>query len=260
MELRIFGPPSSRTTRSTISTASVRDDDVRYLLGAANRALDGIRWTENDVIRGFVGLRTLPAGRGGPAALSRSFGIVEPARRLLVPVGGKYTSARADAVEIVNRAVRLLGRPKLRSSTADRGFPWRPNHRYRKWARKALARGLSLGVDEGMVDCFRRRYGSRIEQLFDVLEEQPGLAARIVPDAPFCLGEVVHAVRHEMAGSLEDVLLRRIPLLLVSRPSEQRLSEIAHLVGRERGWSAERTERELTDLIDRHCTRAPGAA
>ena len=92
------------------------------------------------------------------------------------------------------------------------------------------------------------RYGTSIAHLVPILDEDPGLRERIVLDLPFCRAEMVHAVRHEMARTLEDVLRRRIPVAILSPLSNESLGAAADLVGKERGWSEQEKERQIKEV------------
>ena len=65
-----------------------------------------------------------------------------------------------------------------------------------------------------------------------------------MPGTPVLRAEVVHAVRMEMALTLDDVVHRRTDLGLVARPA-QALEEAAYLMGTELGWNADRTRQEV---------------
>jgi glycerol-3-phosphate dehydrogenase len=227
----------------------VEDDDIAFLLGEANRTL-AAGWTEADVLSHYAGLRLLPADGGNASAdVTREISITEPLPRLLVPVGGKLTSARVDAAEIVRRAVLLLGHGETRCLTASRPLPWRPDEDYRDWRQRAFTRGLELGLDEAVIESCQARYGSRLEQVYALIEKLPKLANRITPDAPFCRAELIYVAKFEMARSLEDVLRRRIPLLLVSRLEESTVRLAAQVTGKILDWSEERRQEEIRSIL-----------
>ena len=203
--------------------ARVEESDVHYLLDRARRIFPRGPWERSDVINGFCGLRTLPdASSKAPSSVSREWRMDEPLKGLLVPVGGKYTSARADAIATVNLVQRRLDHEKVSSTTAQRLFPWAPDERFSKWSRKALATGMSLGLDEETAATCSRRHGNNLEAIFHRLRRSPEQARRIVDDAPFCRAEIAHAIASEMALTLEDVLRRRVPVLLVSQHARDR--------------------------------------
>jgi glycerol-3-phosphate dehydrogenase len=55
-----------------------------------------------------------------------------------------------------------------------------------------------------------------------------------------------------MARSLEDVVRRRIPLVLLSRLSDQSLRETGSLVGEHLGWSDARVRDEVESIRAEH--------
>jgi glycerol-3-phosphate dehydrogenase len=230
----------------------VEQAESSYLLEEANRILRGAPWSRSDVIGAFAGLRALPVtGESSSSAVSRELVVREP----LTPVGGKYTSARADAAGVVDRVTAKLARGHGPTQTDRRPFPWAPARDWDSWTRSMTASGRKLGLDEATVTSCRLRYGTSIDRIFELVEGRPELAERIVPDAPFCLAEIVNAARHEMARGLEDALRRRIPLLLVSRPTDATLLRAAELMASCLGWPDARVREEVAAV-----SRDPGAS
>ncbi len=228
----------------------VERSDVSYLLSVANRAIAEIGWQESDVIAGYAGLRTLPGAKGiAPSAVSREWILDQPLPGLLSTVGGKYTSARADSAQAVDRILETLGREPVDCPTESLPLPWAPQGHLSKWSRSTLSRGLGLGLDEAMIGNLMRRYGTRIDSIYAMIADQPDLARRPVPELPFCVAEIVYAVTGEMAGSLEDVLRRRVPLMLLCRLPEPTLRALADLVGELLSWSSERRSEEVGAII-----------
>jgi len=224
--------------------------DIAYLLGEANRALGRGAWSESDIIHTFAGLRSLPiTEEKATVAVTREWSLVESIEGLVTSVGGKYTSARVDAASAVDRALELTSRSPVPSETAETSFPWAPSEDYIEWCSGAMARGLQLGLDEETAAVCPPRYGKQIEKLFSLLEQRPGLARRIAPDAPFSMAEVLHAVQEEMARTLEDILRRRIPLMLVTRAPEQSLRDAAELAAEVLKWDSARRQAEVDSLF-----------
>jgi len=231
------------------SDVRVEPQDVAYLLERLRRVVTGVSWTEADVIAGFAGLRTLPATDDrDPSSVAREWVLTEPIEGLYVPIGGKLTSARADAAGLVDRVVRRAGWTPRRSPTADRPFPWCPLQPFDGWLDRTIGEAVRLGLDEQTARTCALRFGSRTERILERIRASPDLARRILPDAPFCRAEIAHAVDEEMARSLEDVLRRRVPLLLTSRMDEATLREVAHLAGERLGWDGPRRRAEIEQL------------
>jgi glycerol-3-phosphate dehydrogenase len=101
-----------------------------------------------------------------------------------------------------------------------------------------------------------RNHGTRYGEVFDLVHEDPHLAGSL-PGTRVLNAEVVHAVRMEMAQSLEDLVHRRTDLGLEGLP-EPALEEAAHLMRGELGWNAERTRREVAQVrSSAHATTVP---
>ena len=83
-------------------TVAITPEDVSYLLTAVAANCPGLGWRESDIRDSWVGLRTLQAGGQSASALTREWDLRRPEPGLLLPVGGKLTSARVEAVRIVD--------------------------------------------------------------------------------------------------------------------------------------------------------------
>ena len=107
----IIGTTDTRTTEHPNDVRASRADVV-YLLNACNRFFPESALTEADVVAAWAGIRPLVAGGrnvGDPANASREHAIRLSAHGVLTITGGKLTTYRAMAEEIVNTAVRILG-------------------------------------------------------------------------------------------------------------------------------------------------------
>jgi glycerol-3-phosphate dehydrogenase len=88
-------------------------------------------------------------------------------------------------------------------------------------------------------------YGPARAALFSLLDQDETLAARAVADLPVIRGQIVHAVRAEMAVQLADVLMRRTPLYLSEALDAPALGACAALVARELRWSKAETAAQI---------------
>ena len=190
-------------------------------------------------------MRTFPDSEGESSSLSREWEVVEPKPGLFVSVGGKYTSARVDASKLVKRIVESTDQTPTGCPTTWRPLPWRPEGRYRKWQQQTLGQALRLGMDEETAMGCQLRYGDRFFALLEMIHKLPELSRRFVPDCAICLGELVFCTREEWVVHLDDLLRRRLPLLLVTRLSNDRLRLAAAIAGKVRGWDEERQIQEI---------------
>ena len=215
--------------------------DVDYLLTESRRALADHRWSESDIVGSFAGVRAMiPSRAASPAAVPREWKLDEPAHGLMFSLGGKLTSARVDAARAIDAVGRRLGRGLVSSTTASHPFPWTPDGTFDDWLDVSVGQGERLGLDPGAARSLALRHGRNVDRVHSLLTAEPALAARITPPCPLVMAEVVHAVRHEMALSAEDVLRRRVPVAILASTDTHALAEATRLADRELQGSAHR--------------------
>ena len=89
---------------------TVEEADVRYLLQETNRILDDRALRREDVISAFVGARTLATDDdANPSKTSREQQIWEEPSGVVHVIGGKFTTWRLIARELLERAVDAAG-------------------------------------------------------------------------------------------------------------------------------------------------------
>lgn len=216
-----YGRTLVGTTESSVqhpSEAVPTEEETRYLLDGVRRGLPGIGWTESDVIGAFSGVRMLQAEDAHSlAAVSREFAVTQPQPGLIMHLGGKYTTARSDSIEVVDAVFRLRGRKPPPAVTQRQVLPGAPPEPFEHWQAQAVTRLAAVGVDLEAARWLAQRHGTGIEAIHALIAERPSLAARIDEQAPFVLAEAVHAIRNEMALDVDDLARRRTPLSLLVR-------------------------------------------
>lgn len=97
-------------------------DDVQYLLESVNRFFPGARLGPRDVIAAWAGIRPLVSSgnTGDPASASREHEITTGPQEVIAISGGKLTTYRSIAEQVVNLAARRLGRHTAGCVTAKR--------------------------------------------------------------------------------------------------------------------------------------------
>jgi len=237
--------------RGRPDNVSVDEEDIHYLLTEANRNFSGTEWDKSSILGQFAGLRALRNQPGKlPSSVTREWSIVKPREGLLISVGGKFTSARADAAKLVNRVMKALNKSAEGGApTESRAFPWSPGEDFMEWREETIRRGLSLGLDPETAEWSTDRYGTSITNIHELIKKDAGLAARLVPDLPFCRAEIVQGAGSEMAVGLEDLLRRRMPVLILSQVDRKTLEDAASLTAPMLGWTTERSEQEINGIL-----------
>jgi glycerol-3-phosphate dehydrogenase len=231
----------------------VTAEDVIYLLRSANAFFPQARLSPNDVVSTWAGLRALlrPDGNLAPSQVSREHRIVESASGLLTIAGGKLTTHRVMAQELVDRvAVRLRaldGRPRAPHPPTDRlPLPGGETADLEGLIKAAVERGASDATARHLVGT----YGSEAAAVLNLVDKERALGGRIVAGRPELWAEVIHAVEREMAVRLSDVLVRRLHLFYKTRDQAVPASSaVADRLAAALGWDQARRAEELADYL-----------
>ena len=209
----------------------VEPGDIAYLLAAANRYLRKA-WTEQDIVGSYAGVRVMKrSDKALPSEVSRDWELKTANNGVHYSIGGKLTSAREDAASIVDTVCGQLG-VDAPCATNDRKFPWAPNTDYPAWSTEIGARAGQLGIDHECAKWLMRRHGKRVEQVLDIVLNEPQLAERIVPALPFIYADLIFCARTEMVIHPDDLLRRRMPLSILAKLSEVTMHRISEIMDR----------------------------
>jgi glycerol-3-phosphate dehydrogenase len=235
-----FSIVGTTDTYESVEPDQVRptEADVAYLLDSANHFFPAAQLGRDDVISAWAGLRPLTTGDGGdddPGSASREHTIAERVPGLVSVTGGKLTTYRAMAAQAVNAVQRSLG---ARTTAA-------------RTARTALAGGTigdlaaeidaasALARDVGVGTRLVQAHGDAWRAVWALAAADATLAERVEPGRPYLMAELAYAVREEMAATLGDLLIRRMPVAFETRDHGRAAARrIAAPVARSLGWSA----------------------
>lgn len=224
------------------------DAEIEYLLNEANTLFAGLRLTPDDVRYAYAGVRPLPwQPDGSTGGITRRHVIKDHApglRGLWSIIGGKLTTHRSLAEEVVTRAVKLLGRSAA-CETAETPLPGAAGITFESYRKHFVRPAVSAGLSERSACRLVDVYGTRADDILALVHAKPGLAAEVDSYSGAIAAEAVHAVRGEMASSLADILLRRTMIAYGPNagigPDEQLLAA----AGKEIGWTKARQQQEL---------------
>ncbi|MEW1979617.1 glycerol-3-phosphate dehydrogenase/oxidase [Citricoccus sp. NPDC079358] len=256
--------------RENVDQPAATSEDIDYVLERANAVL-AAPLDRSDVVGVFAGLRPLvtPAGEdeplgdtaaaAGTAKVSREHVVATPLPGLTVVTGGKLTTYRTMAADAVDAAVGAAGAQDTGPLTGQdvtgsgEGVPasctahlpllgaqgWAP-----AWNRRLLLTADS-GLPAAVVESLLHRYGSGAPEVIGLAVDTPELTEEL-PGLPGHLAaEAVHAVTHEGARSIQDVLARRIRAVFEADDAGAAAAgAVAHLMAPLLGWDAERASAE----------------
>jgi len=198
---------------------AVNADDVSALLQAINRPLV-CKLEARQMIGQFAGLRPLVAGHSGATAdLSRRHLVIEnPDTGTLTLIGGKLTTYRAMAQDVVDR---IVARPSVSAR------PCRTTKLPLIGAGDPLTL-QAIDAPERLV----RRYGTEAPILNRMAIQDPQLLQPIADSVPVLGVELVFAIEHELALTLDDLLDRRTRIGLVPADREAASAPAAAIFAR----------------------------
>lgn len=172
-----------------------------------------------DVLSVFAGLRPLAAPKHDANGtktkeISRSHKIIISPSGLITITGGKWTTYRRMAEDVVNKALSVVNLPKKPCKTKNI-----PLHGYMK------------KVDRSH---FGYVYGSDYEKILLLAKEKDAWSERLHPEYDYIAAEVMWAIREEMAVNIEDILARRFRILFLdARAAIDMAPKVASLMAQE---------------------------
>tara|TARA_R110002096_G_scaffold172757_1_gene346617 strand:+ start:6276 stop:7841 length:1566 start_codon:yes stop_codon:yes gene_type:complete len=204
----IVGTTDTAIEKPTLEPIAL-EEEIEFILRHAKQYLTKDP-TRADVKSVFAGLRPLvkPQDSKSTSEISRSHHLEVSEAGLVTIAGGKWTTYRKMAEDTIDRAMLVAGLEQKNCVTKEL--------RIHGWL-KSVDRNHPLHM-----------YGSDKVGLEKLLQENPEWNEQIHPNLPYLKGEVIWAVRNELAITIEDVLSRRTRALLLDAKASV---EMAPIVG-----------------------------
>ena len=237
----------------SVDELSLTSDDLDYVLAAGNAVFQGAL-TADDVLGAWAGVRPLIRESSASAAtdkmsdISRRHTLVEGSGGLLTITGGKLTTYRRMAKDVVDRIVERDGR-RARCRTDDISLTG--TRSYAELIAETTGTAAGLGLDAEVATSLVRQSGEAASDILSLVAADHDLGRLLSPSAPHIAAEIVQAARCEGAVTLDDVFSRRFRLSLRARdaglpaaPAAARL--LAAETGRDDAWAA----RQVVDYAE----------
>lgn len=212
------------------------EEEIEFILKTAGQYLKK-QPTRKDVLSVFAGLRPLAAPKANADGtktkeISRSHKIVISDSGLVTITGGKWTTYRDMAEDVMNKAEQVAGFAHKECKT-----------------KHLHIHGYKENVDRSN---FNYVYGSDIDNIRKIEQEDSSLANKLHPGYDYTGSQVIWAVRAEMALTIEDVIARRLrTLFLDARAAIDIAPQVAAIMAKEmnkdEAWETEQVK-TFTDL------------
>jgi glycerol-3-phosphate dehydrogenase len=221
--------------------------DVQYILDQANKVLDP-QLKREEIIGVYAGLRPLVANKKGSATtkLSREHTTDRSAPGFVSIAGGKYTTYRIMGKDAIDLSATDLRREVHQSCTEK--LPLVGADGYFALVQQAAQIAGEYGLDEKTVVHLLDRYGSLISEVLQLITEDKKLAQPLAAALPYLRAEIVYAVTHEGAMSVDDVISRRTRLAFEAPNAAIDLADdIATLIAPYLGWGAKEKKASVAE-------------
>ncbi len=185
------------TTDTPVSRLSVEpkplEEEIDFILQHANTILNK-PVSKKNVLSMFAGLRPLVKKTGvkNTSLLNRDHSIIISASGLVTITGGKWTTYRKMAEEVVNTVIHVAQLQFYPCKTKQ----------------------IKIAEKSELNDHWSL-YGNAAQQIREMLQQEPELRQLLHPQYPYTLAEVKWFIRQEMAMTVEDILARRTRLLFL---------------------------------------------
>ncbi len=244
----------------TPESVSAPEDDVDELLATVNKQID-IDLTKGDIVGTYAGMRPLVGDPGGSTVkASREHRVAADASGLVRISGGKYTTYRVMARDVVDVSLGRTEARRRKSATAELPLVGAAPLAELAEVATSLERPLrDAAATHGQANAkwparvARRladRYGREAPEVM-ALANELDLARPLGEGVDHLQAEVAWAARHELALSIDDVLARRMRLAQELPDRGASIAPgVAAILGDELGWDAPRQAAEVDVYLE----------
>jgi glycerol-3-phosphate dehydrogenase len=222
---------------------------IRELLGEVNASFEGLNLSVQDVRHAYGGLRPLVGSRQtGTYRSTRRYEIhetrLDTEGGLLTVEGGKWTTSRdlaEKALDRLRKKTTLSIGPSISRRRHLKGSQIVDMNRY-----LCRIQEKNRDFDPKTLDYLGRIYGTEHETVLALCRNEPLFRQRLNEEGDI-LAQVLYGVRHEMARTLQDVLLRRTGIATLGDPGKEVLLRVARIMAGELKW----TDRQILEEVEK---------
>ncbi len=236
------------------------EKDIQSMLKQVNEFYPSVKLKRADVLHTYAGLRPIvdretkvkvESNEDESYGASRKAEVVDHARHggpegVLTAIGGKWTTSRSLAEEVVDRVFEKLDRKYREPLTDVTPVMGGDISDFDAFLKKCYRRYNDY--DEEQLDYLAEQYGTCLHKVLALTAEDPEWAEAICADRFEIGAQVIYAVRKELACALEDVIFRRTGLGTLGHPGDAALQKVARWMEKELGWTHVETQSQLDQV------------
>jgi glycerol-3-phosphate dehydrogenase len=225
-------------------------NDIDYLLRESRRVLPGLNIDYSSILFTYAGIRPLAFSGRSESKISRKHRVVKEGRsgRILTIAGGKLTTYRSMARDVVDATCAVLGR-KARCTTDKQPLAGSLDQSYDTYLSEAVpALSAHYSISPETVRHLINFYGMRADDVLKLAQSEPSLAETISSESRDIYAQVLYSVMSEGAKTVSDIILRRLSLGVTASRGVKQAEKIAQLAGRELHWSDDEKRHHLGEF------------
>jgi len=231
----------------------VTKQSIQELLDDVNSAFGDGNLTFKDIKFAYGGLRPLVEDQvEGTYQSSRRYEIYDNAQEgvngLITVEGGKYTTSRNLAVNVMKLVEKKLQRKLLPSVTHTRYLAGCQIKDLKAFFNTVYSSYPSF--KKNTLEVCAKYYGSEVDALMRIAQSNKKYREIVTHDGEI-LAEVTYAIRHEMARTLSDIVFRRTGICTAGNPGNDVLTLVAETAAKELKWDQKELNRQLKSVQQR---------
>jgi len=228
----------------------VTKQSIQELLDDVNSAFGDGNLTFKDIKFAYGGLRPLVEDQvEGTYQSSRRYEIYDNAQEgvngLITVEGGKYTTSRNLAVNVMKLVEKKLQRKLLPSVTHTRYLAGCQIKDLKAFFNTVYSSYPSF--KKNTLEVCAKYYGSEVDALMRIAQSNKKYREIVTHDGEI-LAEVTYAIRHEMARTLSDIVFRRTGICTAGNPGNDVLTLVAETAAKELKWNQKELNRQLKSV------------
>lgn len=209
------------------------NEDVRYLVDSANAFFPRAALRTDDVVAAWAGIRPLLPTGGSAGSASREHLIAIEPDGVVSITGGKLTTYRIMAAQVVDRVFRQLERPIPASDTGDAVLPGGDITSLAELTGEIARETNDVQLAEHLATSYGSRWSAVWKEVVATNRE------RVIADLPYTVGEMIYGARAEFARTLGDLFIRRTHLAFETRDHGMSgAAPVANAIAPLLGWDA----------------------
>ncbi|MDQ2921347.1 MAG: glycerol-3-phosphate dehydrogenase [Acidobacteriota bacterium] len=225
----------------------IEAEEIDYLLRETNRIIPTAKLGPDKILYTYAGVRPLPftGDKDEQSITRRHFIRAHPQlANIFSIVGGKLTTYRSLAQEVVDLVFKKLGRRIEECRTDQVPLPGANTSDLDNFGKEFKEH---CGLPEAISDRLLRIYGVRSAEVLKLIVAEPALGEVLDEETQAIAAEVIYTFRNEMAQTLGDCLLRRTMVGLNSTCGLNAIEPAARIAVQHLGWAETRAKKEVAE-------------